>query len=149
MTRQSILVFAIAVVWLCVSSARPEEKPVAAAADISALVQERISLLERRVALIKQFLESRRSSVSPALTQAQVDLINARLEYAEDVSIKKELLGELLKHYDVMIDRADLLSKLSVRAGEKRDLFNIPPEKDVLLLKSERVRLQIQLAKLG
>jgi hypothetical protein len=119
--------------------AQSQERQDADAPDrIEALQQERLGLLEERVTLIKrQFAEGLVDRT--LLVSAEMDLINARVEYARSDAERKQMLSELLEKYDWLIDRANTQAKAQL-------LQSGPLE--VLFLKSERVRVQIQLASL-
>jgi hypothetical protein len=119
--------------------AESQERPDAdSPVQIEALRQERLRLLEERVTLIKtQFAEGLVDQT--LLVPPEMDLINARLEYARSDAERKQLLSDLLEKYDWLIDRAKTQAKAQLRQSGPLE---------VLFLKSERIRVQIQLASL-
>jgi hypothetical protein len=117
------------------------------AADIAALQQKRIELLQQRVSQIESFaaegIADRQDAIRP-----QIDLINARIEYAQWDAEKKELLSELLAEYDKLIALAEALLHAPVpppEPGQRISHLNnhLKASSELLLLKSEHVRIQI------
>ena len=72
-----------------------------------------------------------------------MDVVHARLEYAESENQKMALRSELLKMYDQQIEIAELQTRAPSSAGgsakAKLDAYS-----HVLLLRSERLRVQIE-----
>lgn len=113
---------------------------------IKTLEEKRISILQERVVRMKQFFGVKLID-KLELVEAQMDLIRAQLEYAESDEEKKELLSKLLELYDQQIEIAETNTHSPLHPRSKmnsqRDAVS-----HLLLLKSERIGVQIELKKL-
>ncbi|TWU33264.1 hypothetical protein [Novipirellula artificiosorum] len=110
--------------------------------DLIALQQKRIELLEERVSTIERYVKANVGSRSD-MVAAQMDVVNARLDYAQSNDQKQSLLSELLKMYDQQIEVAEVktLAPISPGRSAKNDLA---ADSRLLLLRSERIRIQIE-----
>ena len=136
----SILVVAAAFVCCFAQSEEREERT-----DIAALQEQRIKLLEQRIAVIEEYVGMGLTDRSYVI-QAQIDLINARLEYAPTKTERRALLTELLGKCDQQIRFAELAIKsppAPPQAGSRPQTNDLDGISKLLLLKSERIRIQI------
>lgn len=115
--------------------------------EITALQQRRIELLEQRVSEIESVISIGVSIDRRRLSRVRLDLLGAQLDYAVSVAEKEQLLTEMLQEYDVLIagDEAALEAPRT-EADDGTDLLEASSQ--LLLLKSERVRIEIELASL-
>ena len=133
--------------WLasCITFAQDSPPKGAGKQDkIAALQQQRIDLLQQRVSRLKELMESGLIDRID-MVKAEVDLLKVRLEYASSVAEKKKHLTELIKQHDQLISVAELKMRAPAHPGRQRHLA---PSLSHLLLKAEKVRLQIELEKL-
>ncbi len=107
-----------------------ESKKQPDGATVAELKRKRIEFLQSRVTYFERLITFGVRSAAEVI-ESRMDLINAQLEYAESVEKKKALLTELLNHYDQLI----------LQTGSP----GVDASLDVLLLKSEKVRVQIDL----
>ncbi len=113
--------------------------------SIAALQQQRIELLQKRVAQLESLHEVEMVDRTE-LIRPRMDLINARLEYARSNAAKKALLTELIAEYDTLIQLLELAAKAPVappQAGQ-RPTPNLTAASDLLLLKADRIKVQIE-----
>lgn len=110
--------------------------------EISELEQERLECLRKRYVSIKLLIEEGISD-HVSLIQPKIDLLNCQIEYAPSPDRKVELYRELMGEYDKLIRDAELSLEAPPRAG--RQLSMIEPQ--ILFLKSEKLRIEILLAK--
>jgi hypothetical protein len=117
--------------------------------EIAVLQQRRIELLQQRVT---QFEESRLFGIElddrEQLGEARLDLLNAKLEYAGSVAEKDEILTAILQEYDSLIESAESALE-APRTGVADGPELLEASSHLLLLKSERVRIEIELASLN
>ena len=155
MNRNLTMILILVAVGLAVRHAHTQEQGAPAPQrDLASLRKERIRLLEDRVLFLEADLESRSTApanrdtkvkpLSSEIVRAQIDLLNARLEYAGTNEAKKEVLVGLLKKYDVLIEQAEEAANAPIRPGVQ----NRHDASTVLFLRAERVRVQIELAEL-
>ena len=117
--------------------------------DISALQQERIKLLAERVSKSQALFAMGLRDVTD-VAQAQIDLLVVQIEYAASNAAKRDLYADLLQKCDAQIDAATRLLKaprLPVQPGQRKHP-QLEATLRLLLLKSERVRIQIELESL-
>lgn len=119
------------------SSNSPERQ-----SDVDSLKEQRVKLLQERVSAIKSWIEEDLVGTSE-LIQAEMDVINAQLEYAETDADRKRLLSELLRKYEVLIEHAELLVQEPPRIGADDPARPMHAESELLHLKSERIRVRI------
>ncbi|MCP4505588.1 MAG: hypothetical protein GY826_04245 [Fuerstiella sp.] len=137
------------VVFAC-SGARAQRQDAgdATSHDV-ALQQERVQLLAEGVTRIEAYVE-RELADRADVVQAQINLILVQLEYASSKDAKRGLFTELLAKYDHQIRLAEEGLKVPQRApspGEQpRDAVRpyLAAASRLLLLKSERIRVQIE-----
>jgi hypothetical protein len=135
-----------AAVLVCsgVQSQSPDERK--SGRNIPALQQERIKLLAESVSKCEALFAIGLRGVTE-VAQAQIDLLVVQIEYAASNAAKRDLYADLLQKYDVQIDGASRLSKappLPVQPGQ-RNHPQFEATLRMLLLKSERIRFQIEL----
>ena len=111
--------------------------------EIAALQQKRIELLQQRVSRIESAVKVGFDNISD-LIQPQIDLINARLDYAQSNAEKRKLLTDLLAEYDklIQIAKSEQNAPIQPRTPNQRSTI-MKPSSDLLWLKSERIRIQI------
>ena len=113
---------------------------------ITELQRQRVALLAKRVSHVKEYHDAKLIDRTE-LIASQIDLVNAKLDYANSTIEKRELLSSLLQHYDEQIRLAELATKAPPtlpNAGERRTAHGPAPLSALLLLKSERIRIEIQ-----
>ena len=132
--------------------AQPQEQEDATGgSDIAALQKQRIKLLERRVAEVES--ANKLDLVDRfQVIEARMDLINARRDYSRSNAEKKGLLLSLLKNYDQLIKFTELEGKAPPalpKPGQRISSNGLTAASTLLFLKSERVRIQIDLKTLS
>lgn len=116
--------------------------------EITALQQRRIELLQERVSQAESFASLGVGNAYRQLSRARMDLLRARLEYADSVAEKEAVLTEMLQEYDTLIERAEAALE-APRAGAADDgTAQLEASSQILFMRSERVRIQIELASL-
>lgn len=118
-----------------------DEKSSKTSTEVLSLQQERIELLEERIAYIESLMDIDKSIGSSALIRPRMDLLHARVDYAETTADKVDFLTQLMSEYDKLIDMAENVLHEPPRVGESQ--LNRLAGSDVLWLKAERVRVQI------
>lgn len=112
--------------------------------EIEELHKERIDLLRKRKVLVKSLFENDLVD-SAGVAESEMDLLAAKIEYAESNAKKIELYEQLLQHMDKMIEIADLeMDEPAAIVGNIRR--GVPGKK--LFLESEKVRVRIIIAEL-
>ncbi len=106
--------------------------------QVDKLKKQRISLLQERVESMKQLTASAQVE-NTLLVRCEIDLFNAKLEYAETDFEKQNQIKSLIKKYDFLIE----ISESRLKSGLVQSKS---PLADLLFLKSERVRYEILLA---
>ncbi len=126
----------------CSYAQTPKQNDAGTPTDIPILQQKRIELLQERVSQIESIFKVG-LPVLQELIRAQMDLINAKLDYAQSNAEKRKLLTDLIAEYDKLIRVAE--SSLHVPVVPPRPGQHIAHLRasELLLLKSERVRIQI------
>ena len=172
------MLFSVVAVGLAIGQADSgEEAGKTAKVDVAALRQERLKLLEDRVALIAAggdvtvringkivpgkvitagsgtgLVED--AAAAPAVTAeriyAEIGLIRARTDYARTAAEKKKSLAELVQKYNILVDSAHeaLQAPAGIPAAAGGRGATSTPGAELLFLKSERLRVQIELAEL-
>ena len=108
--------------------------------DIASLKEKRIELLEQRVARIKEHVERSSAEVSDLL-RPQMDVINARLDYADSNRERKKLLDELIAKYEKLIELEKTKLSWPRPIGSRASPLEF--ELQILLLQSERIRVLV------
>jgi len=137
------IVFAMFVVGIELIPAQAQaEVTDRAQSNIEALKKKRVTLLEDRVSRIKKWVDLKRIGASE-LIRPEIDVINAKLDYAATDAERKKLLGDLLPKYDMLIKLAEF--RVSEPTQPDPDNLNsqLLAESELLHLKSERIRIQI------
>ena len=80
------------------------------------LQQQRLALLQDRVAEIKNFVDAGRADPIQ-LIEPEMDLIRVKIEYAQSNDERKTLYGQLLTRYDKLIELAEFFSEEPVPLG--------------------------------
>ena len=149
MNRCYVFAF-VAVSFLVIKGWQEQVKPElnkddSTSVDVGELQEKRVTFLEERVTMAEA-LVSRGRADKALVKRLQTDVLHAQLEYATTKAERRELLEKLLAMYDERIEIADHLEALG--APRARSEAASYPELDLLLLKSERVRIEIELEKL-
>ena len=111
--------------------------------DLTDLKKQRVMLLQERVDSIREWIKFDRACAAD-LFQPQIDLLNARIEYAKTDAERKVLLGQLLKQYDQLIGMAKLEHQARPSPLASQPVNQVMrAESKLLFLKSERLRIQI------
>lgn len=142
MKRRIAICLTLGILGVACSYAQTQEpNGVQAESKIGVLRKQRIELLQHRVSQIEQFIK--RGFVNRTdLIKAQIDLLNARLDYARSDAEKKKWLTDLLKRYDDLIEITEFTLKSPPSPRTKP--HNLAAVSQLLFLKSERVRIQIE-----
>lgn len=111
-------------------------------ADIDLLKRQRVQILQERVAAIKAMVDLGRVA-NPELIRPEMDVINAQLDYVDSDRERKKLLKKLLDKYDLLIKLAASGASDPPPIGTDDANFPMRMESERLLLKSERIRIQI------
>ncbi len=106
--------------------------------QIEGLPEKRIRLLSQRVGEMKKLLDSALVDIN-VYTRSEIDLIQAKLDYSTPANEKLQHLRDLLQKYDLLIEVAEL------RLGEPPERKSATAKTDLLWLKSERVRIELQM----
>lgn len=113
---------------------------------IAALEQQRIKLLEDRVLILRELVAANQVSRTE-IRSAEMEVTNARLDYASSGDEQRTLLTNLISLYDEQIEVAVLLVDRPVMPGTSSRSRHAATL-DLLFLKSERLRVQIERARL-
>ena len=111
---------------------------------IAELQKQRIDLLRQRVEVARRWIAEGRAGTAD-LIRPQLDLLNAQLEYEESDDGKKKLLREIIDNYDKLIELAEFQLHMPPRSSSDGVPRPLSAESHLLFLKSERLRIQIQL----
>jgi hypothetical protein len=138
-------------IWLAVFllgatsfAATAPRKQIATPKEVTALQQERIKLMTERVAIIESFTKIDILDRAE-LARVRVDLAKAKLEYAKSNDQKRAVLDELIALHDILIKFAELKAKAPARAQSPGvRIAPVLASADALLLKSERIKYQIE-----
>ncbi|MEZ6092921.1 MAG: hypothetical protein R3C03_01600 [Pirellulaceae bacterium] len=122
-----------------------------AASSIETLKEERIAILQERVATVEKAIAANQSS-NESLWLAKLDVLHARLEDAADVAKRRIVLNEMLSVYDEMLPVMELQSSKRAAFNESsaHDAGSSTLERQLAFLKhkADRVHVQIMLAEL-
>jgi hypothetical protein len=130
----------------CCYAQNQKQSDASTSADITALQRSRFDLLQQRIDLWQDGVSTSEAifkveSVNRQdVIRSQIDLINARLDYARSNADKRKLLTDLHTEYGKLIKIAEsTLRETTPRPRQNQD----EATSQLLLLKSERVRIQI------
>lgn len=110
--------------------------------DLQSLKQQRVQLLEQRVATIKKWVDQE-DAAAIELVQPELDVLQAKLDYATTDEERRDLYQSLLAKYDSLIEWAQLNVADPVRSGADVKNALMHAESKLLYLKAERTRIQI------
>ena len=110
--------------------------------DLEALKQQRVQLLEDRVAAIKKWVDLERADLSE-LIRPEMDVINAQLDYAQSNVNRKQLLKKLMSKYKALIELAELRIARPTRPDANNLNEQMVAESELFFLKSELIRIQV------
>jgi hypothetical protein len=135
--------------FACCYARTQEDTASLADNKIASLQQQRIELLQQRVAKIESLAKAGIADRAE-LIRPRMDVLNARLDYAETKAEKQDLLEALIAEYDQLIQISEAMTRAPVsppKPGERTPKVNaqLAAMSDLLLLKSERVRIEIEL----
>ena len=108
---------------------------------IAALQKKRINLLEKRVEQVKHWAQFDRVD-STQVREVELDLLDAKLEYAKSKLKKKSILAQILEHYDDSVELANL-EKDRPRPIKTGHSVHKMADLEYLFLQAERTRYQI------
>lgn len=111
---------------------------LSSANQVEELQEKRIALLTERVDILQEMTNQGQIGTI-AVTRSQIDLLDAKLEYADSDDQRKDLINQLLEKHDAMIEIAEMQLRHGVTSSQTAHA-------DLLLMKSERVGLEIKLA---
>lgn len=109
--------------------------------EIAALQKKRINLLEKRVEQVKHLAQFDRVDRTQ-VREVELDLLDAKLEYANSKPEKKSILAQILKHYDDIVWLAKL-EKDRPRQIKTEQSVHKMADLEYLFLQAERTRYQI------
>lgn len=143
MLNGTVILAVVCVVGSALLKAEPQpESSNPSHTDIKALQEQRIAVLQERVVGIKFWVDAGRVGASE-LIRPEIDVINARLEYAESNIERKNLLRSLLVKYDQLIEVAELRAEPRLKPDLSNRRSVLQAGSELLFLKSERIRIQI------
>lgn len=142
-------VVAAAVMTMCSHAQSRKQTEGRPHIDVTELQQQRIKLLAERVSQSQALFATGLRDVTD-VARAQIDLLVIQIEYAVSTAAKKKLYTDLLQKYDVQIDAASQQSKAPPRPVQPGQRLHPQLEATLRLLqlKSERIRVQIELESL-
>ncbi len=146
MHRTLLPVLLLVAIGVAYSFAQGESDDASGASpSITALQQQRIELLQERVAQLESLHEVELVDRSE-LVRPRMDVINARLDYATSNGEKKALLTKLLAEYDTLIELGEIAAKAPPAPPQpgRRPIPNVTAASDLLLLKADRIKVQIE-----
>ena len=108
--------------------------------EIEKLKEQRVAVLKEHVNQLESLFKLGRVSVVDKLGPAN-NLLNVQIEYARNENQKRELLEQLLRNYETLIQS----SEESVRSGKG----GLEALSSMYEIKSERLRVKIAIAELG
>lgn len=109
--------------------------------EIAALQKKRINFLEKRIELVKHLAQFDRVDRTQ-VREVELDLLDAKLEYAKSKLEKKSILAQILKHYDDIVWLAKL-EKDRPRPVKTEQSVHKMADLEYLFLQAERTRYQI------
>ena len=145
MQRLLAIMLMFGVVGLAYCYAQPQGKRDAKSpSKLSALQRERIDILKHRVSQLESLFKTELVDRAD-LIRSRIDLINARLDYAQTGAQKRSLLAALITEYDQLIQIGEMALRAPPQPQQPGQRNTAMPKasSELLWLKSERVRIQI------
>lgn len=144
--RLAVCVAFAAIGFACCYAQNPKQVKTSKTTDVAALQRKRIELLETRVKAVDSLVDMGLVDRTEVV-RMQMDVISARLDYADSNVEKRKLLDDLIAKYDELIKVSEamaLAAVLPTQPGQRVSNSQVKAATDLLLLKAERVRIEIE-----